>query len=54
VLGADLGAHLGVHQRLSQHPHAPAQEVDIGAVGPAQQLQQIHVVTAIAIVLSTC
>jgi hypothetical protein len=42
VLGADLGAHLGVHQRLSQHPHPLAQEVDIAAVSLAQQLQQIH------------
>jgi hypothetical protein len=42
VLGADLGAHLRVHQRLGEHPHALAQEVDIGAVGLAQQLQQIH------------
>jgi hypothetical protein len=42
VLGADLGAHLGVHQRLGEHPHALAQEVDIAAVGLAQQLQQFH------------
>jgi hypothetical protein len=42
VLGADLGAHLGVHQRLGEHPHTLAQEVDIGAVGLAQQLQQLH------------
>jgi hypothetical protein len=42
VLGADLGADLGIHQRLGEHPHALAQEVDIGAVGLARQLQQLH------------
>jgi hypothetical protein len=42
VFGADLGADLGVHQRLGQHPHALAQEVDIAAVGLAQQLHQFH------------
>jgi hypothetical protein len=42
VLGTDLGADLGIHQRLSQHPHPFTQEVDIGAVGLAQQLQQLH------------
>jgi hypothetical protein len=42
LCSAPIWAHLGVHQRLSQHPHALAQEIDIGAVGLAQQLQQIH------------
>jgi hypothetical protein len=42
VLGADLDADLGVHQRLGEHPHPFAQEVDIGAVGLAQQLFQFH------------
>jgi hypothetical protein len=42
VLGADLGADLGVHQRLGQHPHALAQEVDIAGLGLAHKLQQLH------------
>ena len=42
MLGADLGTDLGVHQRLGEHPHPLAQEVDIAAVGVAQQLQQLH------------
>ena len=42
VLGTDLGADLGIHQRLSEHPHPFAREVDIGAVGLAQQLHQLH------------
>jgi hypothetical protein len=42
VLSAELGAHLGIHQRLGKHPHALAQEVDIAAVRLAQQLQQLQ------------
>ena len=42
VLGTDLGADLGVHQRLGEHPHPFTQEVDIAAVGLAQQLHQFH------------
>jgi hypothetical protein len=42
VLGTDLSADLGVHQRLGEHPHPFAQEVDIAAVGLAQQLHQFH------------
>jgi hypothetical protein len=39
VGGADLAAHLDLHQRLGQHPHPLAEEVDIAALGLAQQLQ---------------
>ena len=42
VLGADLGRDLDLHQRLGERAHALAQEVDIGAVGLAQQLVQLH------------
>jgi hypothetical protein len=43
VDGADLGRHLGLHQRLAQHAHSFAQQVDV-AVGCrlAQQLEQVH------------
>ena len=42
VLGADLGRHLDLHQRLGKGAHALAQEVDVSPVGLAQQLIQLH------------
>jgi hypothetical protein len=42
MLGPNLSRDLGVHQRLGEHPHALAQEIDIGTIGLAQQLHQFH------------
>jgi hypothetical protein len=42
VLGADLGAHLRVHQRLGEHPNPLTQEVDITGLGLAHKAQQFH------------
>ena len=42
VRGADLGGDLRLHQRLGQHTHALAQEVDVAALGVADQLHQLH------------
>jgi hypothetical protein len=42
VLGADLLAHLRVHQRLGEHAHTLTQEVDITGLGLAHTAQQLH------------
>ena len=42
VLSADLSGDLELHQRLGEGADTFAQEVDVGAVGLAQQLIQLH------------
>jgi hypothetical protein len=42
VLSPDLGRDLDLHERLGEGAHALAQEVDIGTLGLAQQLIQLH------------
>jgi hypothetical protein len=38
MLSADLGADLGLHQRLGQHPDTLTQEVDVAGLGLAHKL----------------
>jgi hypothetical protein len=42
VLSADLGRDLDLHERLGEGADSLAQEVDIGVLGLAQQLIQLH------------
>jgi hypothetical protein len=50
--GADLGRHLGVHDRLGEDVESLAQEVQVGFFGVlAEQVQNVHCVLSHGVLL---